>query len=242
MSLYEDELEKLKKELAQLKEEYQDFAYIVSHDLSAPLRSISGFSDIIRSKHQNKFDENALKNFEYITKSVKDMKSILNALLDFSRLNTQKNAFENCEFAKALEEAQENLSELIETKQASIQSSVLPSLYADHDQIALLFYHLLHNALLYQKDKHFPEIAIKAKECELHWEFSIQDNGIGIKQNSQDKVFKTLRRAVTANEYPGIGMGLSISKKIVQRHQGNIWVESLPNHGSTFYFTIAKKL
>lgn len=237
-----DELEQTKKELAALKEEYEEFAYIVSHDLSAPFRQIGGFAQIVAQNHGQDFDEKTRKQFEFILSGADKGGRLMEALLKYSRLNTKAGPFELIDLNSTLNEAKAQLSSVINVQNATISSPELPAAVGEERQITQLFYHLLHNALLYQADGNQPNIEISISDKADHWEYAIKDNGIGIHNNLKDKIFKVLRRGVTDEEYPGDGMGLALAKKIVQHHHGEIWLQSTPKHGSTFYFTMAKKL
>ncbi len=244
MEPIEQQLARVARELEELREEYHDFAYAVSHDLSGPMRAIEGFSAIIAEDHAEDFDEATQKHFDYIIANADEAQKILAALLEYAYLNTRKLPFKECNFNEIFNNVKESLSVLIEDNQAQIQCNTLPTTFADKNQMNQLFFHLLQNALLYQKNDgtSSPEVDINCKERKEHWEFSIKDNGIGIKENQIDRIFKPLRRAVSSKKYTGIGMGLAIAKKILQHHQGKIWVDSIPDEGTTFYFTISKHL
>lgn len=243
MTSTEEKLARVERELEELKAEYYDFSYILSHDLSSPVRTISGFSAIIAKDHSNDFDEKTKKHLEHVIKGADEAKEILATLLEYSRINTQPEPFIECDCNEIVAKVTKELASLIEISGAQIQDSTLPIILADKDQIYQLFYHLLHNALLYQHDGITPNIQLSCKDKGDNWEFLVKDNGIGIKESMIEKIFKPLRRAVSNKYYPDrAGMGLAISKKILQRHQGRIWLESTPNAGSIFYFTIGKGL
>ncbi|MCT4635452.1 MAG: ATP-binding protein [Rickettsiales bacterium] len=242
MELIQQKLERLERELEDLKKEYQEYAYIISHDLNAPLRSIEGFAAIISEDNANKFDDKTKKNFEYIVKSSENLKKIISALLDYSRINTMNNVFSQVNCNDLLCEVKDQLKEIIEQTESIILIENLPIIQGDREQLIKVFYHLLKNALLYRKEGVRPKIVIACKDKVNIWEFSIKDNGIGIKDNLKEKIFKVLRRAVSNKKYQGIGMGLNIAQKILNKHHGNIWLESESDSGSTFFFTVKKYL
>ncbi len=235
-------LEETQQELRALKKEYEDFAYIVSHDLSSPFRTIEGFSKIIEEKNGHSFDEKTRQHFQHIMESTKRGKATLAALLELSRLNTHRETPSECNCELIIETIKQQLSLLMNQSNASIECYHLPILIGDQKEITLLFYHLIHNALLYRSAKKPTIIKISCEDGENYWKFSIQDNGIGIKESLTEKVFKAFRRGVSQKKYPGLGMGLTIAKKITQNHGGNISLVTTVGSGTTVYFNIAKDL
>jgi light-regulated signal transduction histidine kinase (bacteriophytochrome) len=238
----ESELEKVNQELALLKAEYEEFVYIVSHDLSAPLRQIQSFSEIIVNKHGNSFDDKTKRHFELINNGSTQITKMIEAIRSYSRLNTRAKPFELLDCNKSVAKALENLSALITETNASITCDVLPEIIADEAQITLLFQQLLKNSLTYQSTGNKPVISISFIQDNDYWKLCITDNGIGIPENLTKKIFKVLRRGVSNKKYPGLGMGLALATKILQKHQGDINVAINNDEGATFTFTIAKDL
>lgn len=236
------QLEETQQKLEAVEAEYQEFAYIVSHDLSGPLRAIEGFASIIAKNHADNFDDKTNRHLDRIVSGTESGKTIVAALLGLSRLNTKVEPFAEVDSNEVVREVEAELSDLIEATTAQVNVSNLPAFPMDKKQITQVFYHVLQNALTYQTEGNQPDIHITVEEKDNNWLFSVADNGIGIKPKQVEKTFKPLRRAVRDRDYPGIGMGLAIAKKILQRHNGDIWVESEEGTGSTFYFTIAKDL
>jgi light-regulated signal transduction histidine kinase (bacteriophytochrome) len=165
------------------------------------------------------------------------MQRLITDLLAFSRVGTREQTLEWTDLSKALNAALENLQVGIREANAKITSDPLPTLKVDSTQIAQLFQNLIGNAIKF-RSKHPPEIHIGAKKRQKEWLFSVKDNGIGIASQYSERIFMIFQRLHTRLKYPGTGMGLAICKKIVERHGGKIWVESSPEKGSTFYFTI----
>jgi len=244
MNDVEKQLARTQKELEELKAEYEEFAYVVSHDLSGPFRTIEAFANIIAKKHADSFDDKTKQHCSLIAKDSTKGKAILEVLFEFSRLNTKVKAepFSEVDCNELVEEAKISLADLIAASMAKITSSSLPTVTGDRRQLALLFHNLLKNALVFQESGNQTEIYIKAGQKGEYWQFAIKDNGIGIQSNLTEKIFKVLRRAVGEDEYPGAGMGLATAKKIIQRHHGDIWVETEKGVGSIFFFTIDKSL
>lgn len=235
------ELAKVNQELALLKAEYEEFVYIVSHDLSAPLRQIQSFSEIIVNKHSDSFDDKTKRHFELINNGSAQVTQMLKALKEYSRLNTRAKPFVFVDCNEIVVQALDNLSSLITDSGALISCDQLPDLIGDKDQIIILFQQLIHNALIYQKAGNKPIISISFTENKDSWQFYITDNGIGVPANLREKIFKVLRRGVSDRKYPGLGMGLACASKILQKHNGDINVVN-SEQGATFSFKISKGL
>ena len=238
----ESELEKVSRELALLKAEYQEFVDIVSHDLEAPLRQIKGFSEIIVSKHGNCFDEKSKRHFELIQKGSSQATQMLDAVKNYSRLNTRAKPFTLLDCNNSVAQALDNLSALVVGSGAIINYESLPKIIADENQITILFQELIKNSLIYQTIENKPVVSISVTQDDDFWQFQIADNGIGVPENLSNKIFKILRRGVSNKKYPGLGMGLALSRKILQKHYGDINVTQSSNKGTTFSFKIAKDL
>lgn len=237
-----DELEKAQKDLADLKAEYEEFVYIVSHDLSAPLRQVEGFVELVTSKHADSFDDKTRRHFELINSGVSQAKQLLDAIRGYSRINTRTEPFTALDLNSIIAVVQDDLSPLISKTNALITVGNLPTVMGDMAQVTQVFECLIHNALTYQLPESKPEITLNVVDKVDTWQFCINDNGIGVSENVAAKIFKVLRRGVSDKKYAGMGMGLAIAKKVLQRHQGDIWLDSTLNNGASFYFTIAKDL
>jgi PAS domain S-box-containing protein len=239
----ESQLEILSKniELEKKNEELEQFAYLVSHDLQAPLNSIKSYISMLDNKHifgseKENIDEYVRTN---IVNSCNKMKSFISDLLLYSKAGI-KLPLEHIDTNIVLDNVINNLKFSIEQVKSTVKYEELPDILANPLKIEQLFQNLIDNALKYRKENIEPIINIKCISEVDFWKFSIQDNGIGINSKYQDVVFKTFRRLHSDDKYSGNGIGLSICKKIVEQYKGDIWFESTLGQGTTFYFTIPK--
>ena len=239
----EKDLKLLIEELKRSNEELQQFAYVSSHDLQEPLRTITSFTQLIERRYKDKLDSDADEFIEYIVDAAKRMQTLINDLLNYSRVATRGKEFELTDTKEILENTISNLYASIKENHAEITSENLPKIMADKRQMIQLFQNLIGNAIKFRKPEISPKIHIKASKNENKNEyiFSVQDNGIGIEKQYMERIFTIFQRLHTREEYDGTGIGLAVSKRIVERHGGNIWVESEPPDGSTFYFTFPVK-
>ena len=225
------------EELARSNAELEQFAYVSSHDLQEPLRMIGSYLQLLQRKYHGELDDKADKYIDFAVDGASRMQNLINDLLEFSRVTTRANEFKstNCEFI--LNQVLSNLEVSINENEAIISHNHLPTVMADSTQLTQVFQNLISNAIKFRSEK-TPKIAISAREESDNWIFSVADNGIGIDPKHCDRIFEVFKRLHKRREYPGTGIGLSICKKIVERHGGHIWVESEPNNGSIFYFTL----
>jgi len=237
----EEELQKKSVELTRSNLELRHFAYIASHDLQEPLRAISGFTELLAKRYRGKLDERADKYIGFITDGTSRMQQMIQDLLTYSRVETQGHEFERTDSSASLDQALSNLQVLIEENKAVVTNDPLPEITADRDQITSLFQNLIANAVKFHKPGVIPKIHVSARQEGDNWTFSVADNGIGIDQKYEDRLFKIFSRLHTKSEYPGTGIGLAMCKRIVDRHGGTIWLKSAPDAGTTFYFTIPVK-
>ena len=236
----EEELKETVKELRHSNEELKQFAYVASHDLQEPLRTITSFTQLIERRYKNKLDSDADEFMEYIVEAAKRMQTLINDLLNYSRVATMKKEFEIIDTGETLASVLNNLNSAIYENNAEIIYENLPKIMAEPGQIVQLFQNLIGNAIKFRKPGVPPKIHVKAIQDENKDEyvFSVQDNGIGMEPQYAERIFTIFQRLHTKEEYDGTGIGLAISKRVVERHGGKIWVESNLAKGSTFYFTI----
>jgi len=233
------EIESQNKRLQIQNKELEQFSYIASHDLQEPLRTLISFAELLKEEYAGKLDENADIYLNYILQSSGRMQNLVKGLLDYTRIGKERELSKvDCKLLiyQILTDIHLSISEC----EALITVKELPIINAFAIELRLLFQNLISNALKFRRKSITPEIEISAEEKNKHWLFAIKDNGIGIDKNDKDKIFVIFKRLHNRGEYEGTGIGLSHSKKIVELHGGQIWVESNLGKGSTFYFTIPK--
>lgn len=225
------------RELATSNKELEQFAYVASHDLQEPLRKIRTFTELFAKKYKNSLDEKANQYIYYIVDGSYRMQSLISDLLSYSRINTMGKKPEQVSSQKVFERVLENMQTTIEKNHASITCDPLPDVMADETQFEQLFSNLIGNAIKFRKEQP-PRIRVAAVKKGENYVFSVSDNGIGLDEQYKEQIFSMFQRLHGANEYEGTGIGLTICKKIVERFDGKIWVESKPEKGATFYFTL----
>lgn len=227
--------------LKKSNKELDDFTYIVSHDLKEPLRGISAFGNFLMEDYHDKLDEQAKHYLQVINKSSDKMKSLIDGLLKISRLRRQENIYREINSNELLEEIVDSIEFTLKEKNSKINiQEGMPIITCDCVRYKQVFYNLITNALKYC-DEEFPEIKIGFKDNISEYVFFVKDNGIGIRKEDFDKIFKIFHRLHNDEKYEGTGAGLTIVKTIVEAHKGIMWVESEVGQGSTFYFTLPKK-
>ncbi len=238
--------EQLKKTITELKHsnnELQQFAYITSHDLQEPLRTIVSFTQLLEKHYKNQLDSDADEYIDFIVDAAVRMKEMIQGLLYYSRVGTKGGEFKLIDIEEALKNALSNLQLTIKENNAEITYDKLPMVIADKGQLTQLFQNLIENAIKFKKPDTPLKIHISSRKDPQKNEyiFSVSDNGIGIESQYTDKIFEVFKRLHTVDEYRGVGIGLAISKRILDRHGGRIWVESKYGQGSTFYFSLPLK-
>jgi len=217
--------------------ELERFAYIASHDLQEPLRMVTSYLQLLERRYKDKLDGDALEFIAYAVDGSSRMKALINDLLAYSRIRTRARDFVPIDCETVLENVLQNLQIAIQETSAQITHTPLPTVLADRTQIEQLFQNLVGNALKFHGPL-TPLVHIDARRRDGHWLFSVADNGIGIEPQYFERIFIIFQRLHTREEYAGTGIGLAVSKRIVERHGGRIWIESQPGQGTTFYFTI----
>ena len=233
----EHQVEERTAELNRSNRELEQFAYVASHDLQEPLRAVAGYCQLLKRRYIEKLDGDAREFLEYAVDGAERMRALIDGLLDYSRVQTQGRPFADVDCESVLDWALRNLEASLVESGAQVTRSAMPVLFGDDGQLARLMQNLIGNAIKYRGEKP-PEIRIEAQERDDEWVFSVADNGIGIDPKHFDRVFAIFQRLHTREEYPGTGIGLAICKRIVERHNGRMWVESEAGRGSVFFFTI----
>jgi two-component system, chemotaxis family, sensor kinase Cph1 len=229
----------LEKNLVQTRLSYEaleQFSNIASHDLKTPLRSIAGYAQLLQRRYQGKLDSDADDFIGFIVNGVKHMNDIICDLLEFSRTPQKNQQKVVVDMNEVLHTVKINLQDEINLGKVLIIAEALPQIKGHHSGIVQLFQNLVSNSIKFCEQEDI-KIKISAEKKSKHWQFLIADNGVGIDATFENKVFEPFQRLNPSK--PGLGMGLAISKKIIQSHQGKIWFEPNPEGGTHFYFTIS---
>jgi light-regulated signal transduction histidine kinase (bacteriophytochrome) len=230
-------LERANNALGRSNEELKQFAYVASHDLQEPLRAIAGFSSLLTREYKDKLGPPADEYLQYITASAGRLHAMIVDLLDYSRVDSKAMPFVDTDSGDALTMATANLVASIEESGAQVQRGSMPTVLADRSQLVQVFQNLIANAIKFRGEAQ-PRVNIETQQVNGEWRFSVADNGIGFESRYNDQIFQIFRRLHGSDRFPGTGIGLSVCKRIVERHGGRIWVESAPGKGTTFYFTL----
>ena len=236
-----EKLEQSQASLLKANEELEQFTYAASHDLQEPLRMVSSYLQLLSRRYGSALDEDAHTFVDFAVEGAERMQALINDLLTLSRVSSTAKRFKKVSMDEIIKRALFNLKFSIEETKAQITVGKLPELSVDSTQIVQLLQNLVGNAIKYRKAGTIPEISISAEKEGDMYTFSVADNGIGIDAQYQERVFTIFQRLHTRDEYPGTGVGLSICRKIIDRHGGKIWVESNSNGGSTFKFSLPIK-
>ncbi len=235
----EDKLREIMSELRRSNEDLEQFAYVASHDLQEPLRMVTSYMQLLERRYKGILDSDADEFINYAVDGATRMRNMITALLDYSRVGTHGKPFEKVEGEVVFDQALSNLEVTIVENEAIITHDPLPAVLGDHIQLVQLFQNLIGNAIKFHgEDRPCVHINATQQRFEGDWMVSVSDNGVGIDPEYADRVFEIFHRLHTKEEYPGTGIGLSVCRKIVERHGGRIWMESDSGKGSTFYFTI----
>jgi len=233
----QQDYKRAEQNLARSNQELEQFAYISSHDLQEPLRMVSSYLQLLERRYQGRLDADADEFINFATGGAARMQSLIKALLQYSRITTRGGPFEPTDCNEVLQQTLMSLEREIDDSGAKVSFSTLPTVVADGMQLIQLFRNLISNAIRFRGEQPL-EISLGAERKNSEWQFSIQDNGIGIESEYFQYIFTIFQRLHGGDRYPGTGIGLALCKKIVERHGGRIWVESEPGQGAIFYFTI----
>lgn len=235
-------LERQQQQLVEANESLEQFVYIASHDLREPLVGLAGYSNLVQRRYADKLDDAGKGYLKKIGEACKNMEHKIDDLLELSRAGrgTPTGTFP---LGTAVEQAKRSLSGPIGHTSAEIEFGELPVVRGDRGQIAQVFQNLFSNSMKYRKKDEKPVIHVTANTFEedpSRWLIAVRDNGLGFDMRHAERIFGVFQRLYTFEEYPGTGIGLALVKKIVEHHDGQVWAESEPNCGSTFYLTLAK--
>jgi PAS domain S-box-containing protein len=223
--------------LEQSNVELKQFAYVASHDLQSPLRSISGFVQLLQLEYEGKLDKQAQDWIRRTVQSIEQMQTLIRDLLSYSRVDARSRPFTQIPFLDIVNDALTLLDSSIHDSGAQVTWGPLPEIMGDRSQLVQLVQNLIGNGLTYRGDQP-PRIHVSVERRGTEWIFSVRDNGIGIDPKYREQIFEIFKRLHDQKEYPGTGIGLAVCRRVVNRHGGKIWVESELGHGSTFRFTI----
>jgi PAS domain S-box-containing protein len=233
----EQEVKRKADELAQSNAELERFAYIASHDLQEPLRMVTSYTQLLAKRYAGKLDKEADEYIAFAVDGSNRMRALINDILAYSRIGTRGKPFEPTSVQTVLDDAIGNLENAIKESGAVITHTSLPTVLVDGSQLVQVFQNLIGNAIKFRREDP-PRVHVSAEQTGTEWVFSVHDNGIGIDSKYFDRLFVMFQRLHGRSDYPGTGIGLALSKKIVERHGGRIWVESKLGEDSTFHFTI----
>jgi len=230
-------LEEMNAELSRSNTELEQFAYVASHDLQEPLRSVSSCMQLLEKRYHGKLDERADEFIQHAVEACRRMRNLIDGLLSLSRVQAAADNLVPTDTEEILDQVQANLAHAMQESGAVIGHESLPVVCANPQMLIHLFQNLISNALKFSGDRP-PVVHVRAQREDDHWLFSVSDQGIGIEKSHFDRIFHLFQRLHTREEYTGTGLGLAICLKVVERHGGKIWVESTLGKGSVFFFTL----
>ena len=226
-------------ELERSNSDLEQFASVASHDLQEPLRTISSFCELLEQRYARKLDDDAEEFIGFIVDGARRMQGLIDDLLSYARAGTKGRDFEMVDSDAILDKALQNLKAALDRNDAAVERGPLPKVRADEVQVLQLLQNLIGNAVKFRAEDHL-RITVTAEDQGSAWCFAVTDNGIGIEPKFAKRIFLVFQRLHTREAIEGSGIGLSICKKIVERHGGRIWVEPAPGRGSRFCFTLPK--
>jgi signal transduction histidine kinase len=234
----EQRVEQRTEELQRSNDDLLQFAYIASHDLQEPLRTVSSYIGLLSRKYQGQLDEPAQTYMRFAIEGAARMQALINDLLVYSRAGTQRVQTKAVPAERLVNSALLSLDASIRESKAVIRCAKLPIIVADESKLTQVFQNLIANGIKFHKSGIAPEVTVDVKRESHEWIFSISDNGIGFEEKYTDRIFQVFQRLHGVGKYPGNGIGLAISKRIVEHHGGRLWAESELGKGSTFFFAL----
>lgn len=228
----------MESELRRSNEQLEQFAYVASHDLQEPLRMVTSYLQLIEQRYSDKLDDDGREFIGFAVDGATRMKKLIVGLLAYSRIQSTREDFHDIDMNQVVQRALVNLKGKIDDSQAQITVNDLPVIHGNDTMMLQLIQNLLSNALKFRKHDQRPEITITAERRRSDWMFTVKDNGIGIDKKYFERIFMLFQRLHGRSKYAGTGIGLPICKKIIERHEGKMWLASEPNIGSSFFFTL----
>ena len=232
------DLKQTVEELTRSNRDLEQFAYVASHDLQEPLRMVTTYMQRFEEKYKGQLDERGEQYLKFAVEGAGRMHQLVQDLLAYSRVSRAGRGLQAVSAEKAVDAALSNLKTAIQESGARINRQALPAVQGDAAQLAQLFQNLIGNAIKFCDPGRPPEVQIGYRAQDGRYDFFVRDNGIGIAPEHSERVFQIFQRLHTREQYPGTGIGLSICRKIVERHGGKIWVESEEGKGTTFWFSL----
>ena len=226
--------------LTSSNKELEEFAHITSHDLMEPLHVITGYSQLLRKRCEAGLSGEGHDFLTHIIDGTQRMQQLIRDLLGYAKIGGSHAKFESIDITQIIKNIKQNLQLKIEQTNAQIQYNGRVKIKANRVLMLQLLQNLIANAIKYRKSSESPHICIIVSEEERNWLFTVEDNGIGIEDKYSERIFQVFQRLHPKDKYEGTGIGLAICKKIVEKHQGKIWMKSVHGQGTKFYFTIAK--
>jgi PAS domain S-box-containing protein len=236
--LADERLHATAADLARSNAELEQFAYVASHDLQEPLRMVASYTQLLARRYKGKLDEDADEFIGFAVDGARRMQELINDLLTYSRVGTRPLQPEAVDTNQLVDQVVSDLTAAIADSHASVLRNELPIVQGDPTQLRQLFQNLIANGIKFHRPSTEPQVQVSAARQNGAWTFSVRDNGIGIEPQYQERIFALFQRLHTRADYPGTGIGLAICKKIVERHGGQIRVDSAPGHGTTFLFSL----
>lgn len=230
------ERRKLADEVARSNRDLQQFAYVAAHDLQEPLRTVTGFGELLAKNIEETDNDKAKDHLRRIIAASRRMQTLISALLSYARIETRAKAPEHCDTDSIVQDVVADLNDSIEKAEANLVVGKLPEVMADSSQLSQVFRNLIGNSLKYRKEN--PRIEISAATDRHYHHFCVKDNGIGIDSRFANRVFVIFQRLHNKSQYEGVGIGLSLCKKIIEHHGGKIWIQSPPDQGTEIHFTL----
>lgn len=235
-----DRLHAAAEELRRSNSYLEQFAYATSHDLQEPLRTVTSYVQLLQKRYAGELGEEADEFIHFTVDATGRMREMIQGLLKFSRVSSHNFKADRVDLNEALRQVTDSLKVTIEESDATIHFASMPAIQGDRSMLGQLFQNLISNAIKYRDENRAPVIEIDVKTIENGWQFSVSDNGIGIPQKYQERIFEVFSRVQSKQDAEGLGIGLALCKRIVFNHGGEIWVKSTEGSGSQFYFTIIR--